>query len=386
MTGRAAGYLLRYRTGEPIETLRDWDEATPLEEELPVPAPAGTTERYRIEGLRPGGTYGFALRAADAIGQLSPWVGGILLTVPQSPLPPLPVEDLSVVAVGLTSVTLRWSHPADPATKEGPAFFEVGLSTEMITQNNFDATAKHPDPPDPAGAGELVSVVWEDLDPQTSYWVAVRVRGSKGLSSPLSEVVGFATLEPDAAPPDPPGELRIVGKDLQGDLILTWDPSPSLDIDGYLLYGQNELGEWTRLSSETIPAAQTEVTAQPCCPAYALSAIDQAGNESALGPPVRLGSETFLLKGPYPHPVPGVCRVEIQHPFSWDVERVRARIYSVSGRLVRTLYDGPPSATGQIGLVWDRTDDGGRPTGPGFHLLLVQAGKHRIERKIFLLP
>jgi hypothetical protein len=386
LMGTATAYRLRYLAGETFEALEDWDRGILVEEDLPTPSPSGTIEQYRMEGLRPGSQYGFALRAVDRTGQLSPWVGGIKASVPLGPSPPPPVEGLTVVTVDLNAVTLRWSHPGEPGLKDGPLSFEVGLSTERITENNFDHALKHPDPPEPADAGKPVTLVWEGLDAVTTYWVAIRVHGTDGLESPLSNLLNFTTLGADHAPPDPPENLRMVGSGQEGLLVLVWDPSPSADILGYLLYGRSEPEDWTQLSPVIIPADQTQITAEACCEAYAISAIDHAGNESPLGMPIRLGSDVVLLRGPFPHPVGSSCRFEIAHPFSWDQTRIQLRVYSLSGRLVRTIYDGGPSLTGLIDVDWDRRDERGQTAGPGFNLLLLQAGSHRIERRIFLQP
>jgi lamin tail-like protein/flagellar hook capping protein FlgD len=59
-------------------------------------------------------------------------------------------------------------------------------------------------------------------------------------------------------------------------------------------------------------------------------------------------------------------------------------LYDLSGRLVRTLLDGPLAA-GPHTVAWDGlADDGGRP-GAGIFFLRLQTGAGRVERKVLLL-
>ena len=67
--GTATEYIFRYALSA-INTQGDWDAAKDLTGE-PVPAPAGTTENWRVTGLDPTKVYHFAMRAKDDAGNMS---------------------------------------------------------------------------------------------------------------------------------------------------------------------------------------------------------------------------------------------------------------------------------------------------------------------------
>jgi flagellar hook assembly protein FlgD len=65
-------------------------------------------------------------------------------------------------------------------------------------------------------------------------------------------------------------------------------------------------------------------------------------------------------------------------------DRVRAAIYDVEGRVVRTLHRGLLPA-GRHDLVWDGVDDGGKSVSPGIYFINVGTGEGEISTKVILL-
>jgi len=64
---------------------------------------------------------------------------------------------------------------------------------------------------------------------------------------------------------------------------------------------------------------------------------------------------------------------------------VRAALYSVTGELVRTLYDGAAPAS-DIRVVWDGRRTGGLAAGAGVYYLRMQSGDSEVSRKLLYLP
>jgi hypothetical protein len=64
--------------------------------------------------------------------------------------------------------------------------------------------------------------------------------------------------------------------------------------------------------------------------------------------------------------------------------RVTIVVYDVSGRLVRTLVDGPQKA-GTHSVVWDGSDDRGRRVGAGVYWAQMKAGDYLSTKKIVVL-
>lgn len=68
-------------------------------------------------------------------------------------------------------------------------------------------------------------------------------------------------------------------------------------------------------------------------------------------------------------PARGECRMELAGPVG---ARVTAEIYTVGGRLLKTLFDGVLS-NGRETVVWDGTDADGRPAASGVYLTRVES-------------
>jgi fibronectin type 3 domain-containing protein len=92
----------------------------------------------------------------------------------------------------------------------------------------------------------------------------------------------------DRFPPPAPADLVALAE--AGRVRLVWQASEADDLAGYLVYRRaGESGDWERLSAGPLEAAElidTSVTAGRSY-FYRVTAIDQAGNESAAGGEVR---------------------------------------------------------------------------------------------------
>ncbi|MFH1277241.1 MAG: FlgD immunoglobulin-like domain containing protein [Candidatus Eisenbacteria bacterium] len=93
--------------------------------------------------------------------------------------------------------------------------------------------------------------------------------------------------------------------------------------------------------------------------------------------------------------VPAALRLlpNVPNPFNPSTEisflidrpgSVNLTVHDASGRLVRTLHDGPAPA-GLRSVVWDGTDDSGRAVGSGSYLARMTAGERVETRKISLV-
>jgi len=89
-----------------------------------------------------------------------------------------------------------------------------------------------------------------------------------------------------------------------------------------------------------------------------------------------------VLHGNYPNPFNPVTRIryELSVP-----ARVSLKIYSVSGRVVRTLADAELRRAGSHTAVWDGRDDAGRRCASGAYLCrLISEGQTKIRKMILL--
>jgi hypothetical protein len=89
----------------------------------------------------------------------------------------------------------------------------------------------------------------------------------------------------------------------------------------------------------------------------------------------------FSLRPGYPNPFASSTRLELALP---TPERVSGRVYSPSGRLVRTLLDKELPA-GEHLLGWNGKDERGRSVASGVYFVRLEAGANTATRKVVLL-
>jgi hypothetical protein len=386
LSGKADLYALRILRGESISNESDWQRAHPGGEDLPAPENAGTVQGVRLTGLLPGEEYGIALRAIDAEGWVSPFVPGLRVKiVPYLPTPPPFPAGFETRDVGFDSAVLAWTQTGSSDGPNGIEGYIVAVADEEIDESNWEGIPKSDDPPAPSGAGETVTFRAAGLREGTAYWAAVQARSREGLFSPLS-VAHFTTRSLDLAPPEPPSGLVVAGTPTEDQILLRWSPSPAPDLDGYILYVQSEGGSWARVGEDLLPATATETLAPASGNAYALSAVDRAGNEGGMSVPVLLPEPPLLLSGPFPHPVTSSCRFEIEIPRTMRESRVTIRILDTRGFEIRRLLDEAGGVARHVEVSWDRREDAGRRAAPGFYLVILDAGGRQIRRQIFLSP
>ena len=91
---------------------------------------------------------------------------------------------------------------------------------------------------------------------------------------------------------------------------------------------------------------------------------------------------SLLLHGSSPNPFRGSATITYELP---DKKAgLTVEVYSVSGRLVRTLYDGPASA-GPGTLAWNGTDDAGRRVAAGVYFVRASFGEEEVSTKLVVL-
>ena len=91
--------------------------------------------------------------------------------------------------------------------------------------------------------------------------------------------------------------------------------------------------------------------------------------------------ETFLLRQNFPNPFNPITTMLYDLP---EDSKVSIFIYDLLGRHIRTLIDQDLSA-GYHKVLWDATDDLGRPVSAGVYLYQIQAGEFTQTRKMLLL-
>jgi hypothetical protein len=108
---------------------------------------------------------------------------------------------------------------------------------------------------------------------------------------------------------------------------------------------------------------------------------DIIGSTAGAGEPARpAGNRAFELQQNQPNPFNPVTQIGFRLRQDGPA---RLRIYSIDGRLVRTLLDGPLAAGEQM-TTWDGRDEGGRPLPSGLYLYAFEAAGQRETRKMLM--
>jgi len=90
---------------------------------------------------------------------------------------------------------------------------------------------------------------------------------------------------------------------------------------------------------------------------------------------------TFALLQNYPNPFNPTTTIEYQLPAVGDV---LIRIFSIDGRLVRTLDDGR-QGQGVHSVIWDATNDEGKAVATGPYLYRIDFGNSILVRKLLFV-
>jgi hypothetical protein len=84
---------------------------------------------------------------------------------------------------------------------------------------------------------------------------------------------------------------------------------------------------------------------------------------------------------PMPNPAAAATQIRFELP---DTRRVRVRIFTVRGELVRVVTDGPRSA-GRHVVVWDGRGPSSRPVSSGVYFVRVELGEVNTTHRLTLM-
>jgi hypothetical protein len=173
---------------------------------------------------------------------------------------------------------------------------------------------------------------------------------------------------------------------------LSWDPCPDADFQYFKVYRSNDpdfVPAPTDLVYTTTGASWNDPEYDGWNVYYKVTALDFVGNESdpasagtvtAVAGPVI--PKTFGLYPNVPNPFNPTTVIRYDVPPSGGA--VTLRIYDVSGKLVRTLVDGPQTA-GQKTAAWNGRDNRGHSVASGVYFYQLQAPGYEKTLKMVLV-
>jgi len=184
----------------------------------------------------------------------------------------------------------------------------------------------------------------------------------------------------------------VVGYNAPGGNSLSWDPSPDEDFQFFRVYRDTDPAFTPGLDNlvhSTADNVWTDPDTDGWMYSYKITALDHAGNES---PPAESATTTGIDETPVVTrtalhqniPNPFNPTTSIRYDVSASSAPVTLRIYTVGGRLVKTLVDRVQSA-GEKTVVWNGRDDSGNTVATGTYFYRLTAPGFEQTRKMVLL-
>ena len=112
---------------------------------------------------------------------------------------------LTPIASQAANVTLSWTAPGDDGNVGTAALYDLRYSISPINDGNWDAATQVAGLPAPSPAGTDESVSVTGLDPNTTYYFAIKTADEAANWSALSNVASVATA--DEIPPSAIADL-----------------------------------------------------------------------------------------------------------------------------------------------------------------------------------
>ncbi|WP_367275754.1 S8 family serine peptidase [Marivirga sp.] len=120
-------------------------------------------------------------------------------------IPPSAIDDLSFIDAEPTKITINWTAPGGSDTVGVASEYDVRYSTSIIDSANFDSADSITNLPYPLPYGESQNFTLTDLNPLTTYFIAIKSKDFYGETSSISNVLTASTtdvpiirIEPDS--------------------------------------------------------------------------------------------------------------------------------------------------------------------------------------------
>jgi hypothetical protein len=192
----------------------------------------------------------------------------------------------------------------------------------------------------------------------------------------------------------PPSAPTGLSAEFNDGILLTWNENNEEDLSHYVLDKDTDdsfqTGQYPSITTAETSYIDT-VYEDGQILYYRLSAVDSAGNvsdfsdvvsfEVVLGIYDRLIPEFFALHQNYPNPFNPITTLRYDLP---EQATVNIIIYDIMGREVRTLVNTTQDA-GFKSIIWNATNDYGKPVSAGVYLYQIQAGDFVQTNKMVLL-
>jgi peptidoglycan hydrolase-like protein with peptidoglycan-binding domain len=155
-----------------------------------------TAHSVSLLGLSSNTTFHFRVRSKDAAGNEAISLDHSFTTLGGSPdnIPPAVIDDLTVFNRTDSSITLHWTAPGDDDNVGIASAYDLRYSTSPITPDNWQDAFQVNGEPAPKISGSPESFTVTGLEPETTYYFAIKSSDEASNTSGLSNVVSSTTL------------------------------------------------------------------------------------------------------------------------------------------------------------------------------------------------
>jgi ferredoxin len=201
LSGRTYQYEVKF-TNENNENLE-------LDFTPPLPFVSGYWEYWEpIDSLATDSAITFHITAVDEVGNRSTEATTTIAIMEHDP--PAAITDLTQINTTTDEFTLNWTAVGDDGLEGIADSYIIKISIEEITSSSWGNLPEYPNDLNPMLSGELEEFIISGLEPDTSYYVAVKAIDDFDNVSPLSNVLSVVTLPiMDIVPPAAITDLQI---------------------------------------------------------------------------------------------------------------------------------------------------------------------------------
>ena len=181
--GKATAYILRRAPYAVTE--ETWVDADSVRVAIPT-VTGGQRVTYRLQGLTPGTSTYYAVRARDDAAKVGPVSNPVLVDLPLDTVPPSRITDLAAASPGPFQATLTWTAPGDDGNHGRAARYEAGFASSAITSDSWSEARTVTLPITPKEAGETEEVGLGGFPGETTLWFAIRAVDAAGNQGAVS--------------------------------------------------------------------------------------------------------------------------------------------------------------------------------------------------------
>jgi hypothetical protein len=150
----------------------------------------------------------------------------ILVELVPTPAPdgtaPMSVTNLTVSRGGSVCADLNWTAPGDDWDTGTATSYDIRYSTSLITAGNWASATQVTGEPTPKAAGQAETFQVRGLNPNTTYYFAIKTSDEVPNVSGLSNVASVTTDPADSTAPAAITNLTAAAGGTQGSILLTW--------------------------------------------------------------------------------------------------------------------------------------------------------------------